>query len=157
MTTTMEIGDHIYRAGSTPGADYTHHGIVVGTNEVIHFYKPKGEKKHVVRSTGIEKFSDGKPVEIKSYVRIVEEMEELTGEAIPPDTAGDIRANVADVAGTIRRARELLGKHGYGFLTKNCEHLAVYCKTGRHFSHQVSIFEKLLQNLFIRDPNGGAF
>jgi hypothetical protein len=38
---------------------------------------------------------------------------------------------------TVKRTRPLIGKTGYNFLFNNCEHFALWCKTGRHKSSQV--------------------
>lgn len=40
-------------------------------------------------------------------------------------------------AETIRRARSKLGETEYDLLFNNCEHYAIWCKTGLHKSHQV--------------------
>ena len=39
---------------------------------------------------------------------------------------------------TVERARDKLGEGGYNFFTHNCEHFAVWCKTGELRSSQVS-------------------
>ena len=41
---------------------------------------------------------------------------------------------------TVKRARSKLGEGDYNFFTHNCEHFAVWCKTGKHESSQVSDF-----------------
>lgn len=38
---------------------------------------------------------------------------------------------------TIQRARNRLGEHAYDLALNNCEHFALWCKTGVHQSHQV--------------------
>lgn len=40
-------------------------------------------------------------------------------------------------AETVERARSRLGQKGYNLVTNNCEHFAVWCKTGRDESSQV--------------------
>lgn len=40
-------------------------------------------------------------------------------------------------AETIRRAKSKLGETKYNLLFNNCEHYAIWCKTGLHKSHQV--------------------
>ena len=42
---------------------------------------------------------------------------------------------------TVERARSKLGEKGYDLVKNNCEHFAIWCKTGVHESHQI---EKLL-------------
>ena len=38
---------------------------------------------------------------------------------------------------TIERARSQIGKHGYNLVFNNCEHFALWCKTGIHESKQI--------------------
>ena len=38
---------------------------------------------------------------------------------------------------TIRRAKERLGEEKYNLVTNNCEHFAMWCKTGESVSGQV--------------------
>lgn len=39
---------------------------------------------------------------------------------------------------TVKRAESRLGESGYNLICNNCEHFAIWCKTGVHESHQVS-------------------
>ncbi len=39
---------------------------------------------------------------------------------------------------TVQRARSRLGQTGYDLVKNNCEHFAIWCKTGIHESHQVN-------------------
>ena len=56
--------------------------------------------------------------------RIVEQMKEEEYHLYSPDE-------------TIRRARSRLGERAYNLALNNCEHFAIWCKTGLHESHQV--------------------
>lgn len=47
---------------------------------------------------------------------------------------------------TIARAKSRLGEDEYSLITNNCEHFAIWCKTGVHESHQVDgLIEKLFR------------
>lgn len=46
---------------------------------------------------------------------------------------------------TIQRARSRLGEHAYDLALNNCEHFALWCKTGVHRSHQVEGLIKALE------------
>lgn len=47
---------------------------------------------------------------------------------------------------TVSRAKSRLGERGYNLLWNNCEHYAVWCKTGLHESHQVqALLKKLVE------------
>lgn len=48
---------------------------------------------------------------------------------------------------TIERAKSKIGGKGYNLFFNNCEHFAIWCKTGIHESHQVN---KLLDVIFKR-------
>ena len=48
---------------------------------------------------------------------------------------------------TIRRAKSRLGETQYNLITNNCEHFAIWCKTGMHESHQVDAFLRRLKKL----------
>ena len=40
---------------------------------------------------------------------------------------------------TVRRARSRIGESDYNLATNNCEHFAIWCKTGISESHQVNM------------------
>ena len=47
---------------------------------------------------------------------------------------------------TVARAKSCLGKAGYELLGNNCEHFALWCKTGVKTSHQVNaVWHALLE------------
>jgi hypothetical protein len=45
---------------------------------------------------------------------------------------------------TVERARSRVGENSYNLVTNNCEHFAIWCKTGISESHQVN---KVLESL----------
>jgi hypothetical protein len=114
----MARGDHIfvYRLG------YSHHGIDYGDDRVIHFDSTPWRKLMAasgwprrcrIREVSRQQFSGGCEVHARPY---------QVGD--DPDTV-------------IRRARSRLGEEAYDLLANNCEHFAVWCKTGRPESSQV--------------------
>jgi hypothetical protein len=85
-----------------------HHGIDLGDGTVVHYL----EGKQILRSP-IDEFSLGEPLQVVPH-------------------------NDADPVGvTLRRAMGRLGEERYNLLLNNCEHFAVWCKTGKHRSSQV--------------------
>lgn len=54
---------------------------------------------------------------------------------------------------TIQRARSRLNEAQYNLITNNCEHFAIWCKTGIHESHQVDALIRLLQMLPVNQEN----
>lgn len=106
----MARGDHIYvrRVG------YRHHGIDCGDGTVIHYSGEVGQKENaaIVRAS-YERFAKGGRIRIRRY-----------GICDPPDVV-------------VKRAESRLGERGYNLLFNNCEHFAVWCKTGGARSEQV--------------------
>lgn len=107
----VAVGDHVYvsRVG------YTHHGIEVNDEMVIHF---SGEPRHkngaVIRMDSIEVFAAGGTVLVREYA---------------------VRLDAAVVA---TRAESKLGESGYSLYSNNCEHFARWCVADDHFSPQVN-------------------
>ena len=87
---------------------FMHHGIDLGDGTVAHYL----EGKEILRSP-LNEFCRGEPVQLIHY-----------SEADPPGQ-------------TLRRAMGRIGEQRYNLLFNNCEHFAVWCKTGRHRSGQV--------------------
>jgi len=96
---------------------YRHCGIYEGDGNVIHFAAPEGSEINmenaVIHRTTLEHFKEGCPVKVIGI-------------------KGGFSAEE-----TIRRARSRLGERGYDFTANNCDHFAVWCKTGQHRSLQV--------------------
>jgi len=46
---------------------------------------------------------------------------------------------------TVTRARSRLGEKEYSLLLNNCEHFAIWCKTGLHKSYQIENVIKVLK------------
>ncbi|MCI7266832.1 MAG: lecithin retinol acyltransferase family protein [Veillonellaceae bacterium] len=121
------MGDHI-RVKRMHGL-YTHHGIYVSDNEVIHFTGTDDDNimdssKNMVISSDLNFFLKGGELEVKEYTD--EEFQDLYA----PDQI-------------VAYARSCLGDDGYNLIFNNCEHFANVCTLGRFRSHQV---ERLLQN-----------
>lgn len=121
------MGDHI-RVKRMHGL-YTHHGIYVSDNEVIHFTGTDDDNimdssKNMVISSDLNFFLKDGELEVKEYTD--EEFQDLYA----PDQI-------------VAYARSCLGDDGYNLIFNNCEHFANVCTLGRFRSHQV---ERLLQN-----------
>ncbi len=94
---------------------YTHHGIFVGRNRVIHYSgMGSGLHKGCIESTSLETFLQGKQARVRTYKKV-----HFRGPEI------------------CRRARSRLGEDQYNLLFNNCEHFATWCATDRHTSKQV--------------------
>lgn len=89
---------------------FDHHGIDLGDGTVAHYL----EGRQILRSP-IEEFTRGEPVSVVPYAE----------------------SEVSPVGITLRRAMARLGEQRYNLVFNNCEHFAIWCKTGRHRSTQV--------------------
>ena len=109
----MAKGDCIYvyrNFGQLKGV-YKHYGIDCGDGTVIHYRKPS----ETIEQTDIATFSQGNPIYVAEY---------SSGFGYIPDAV-------------VERAKSRLGEHDYNLLTNNCEHFAVWCKTGINDSKQI--------------------
>lgn len=126
------MGDHI--RVKRMGGIYTHHGIYVSDNEVIHFTGTDDDSimdssKNRVISSDLNFFLKGGELEVKEYTD--EEFQDLYA----PDQI-------------VAYARSCIGDGDYNVIFNNCEHFANVCTLGRFRSHQV---ERLLQNKGVDD------
>lgn len=124
----MAYGDHlfVYRKG------YSHHGIETEEGRVIHYESDLWQKvigplrklaPPIIREVSLEEFSAGGEVKMRKYF-----------DCDPPETV-------------VRRARNRLGESVYNVVDNNCEHFAIWCKTGRHHSTQIHSFREALRPL----------
>lgn len=106
---------------------YTHHAIDLGDGSVIE-YGGKGAERLVVRRMPLAEFCRRGSVFIRQYP---------SGTTLPPDYV-------------ILLALSRLGEERYDILRNNCEHLATWCKTGRHESAQAErVTEYLLAGMIV--------
>ena len=97
---------------------YTHHGIYIGDNQVIHYSGfAEAFKKGAIEQTSLESFLGGvddfKVVNYPSHQNIYSPEE------------------------IVHRAQSCLGEDDYNLFFNNCEHFACWCVTGKSRSEQV--------------------
>lgn len=108
----IKVGDHLI----SKRFGYTHHGIYIGRNKIIHYAGfCDGFKAGKVEITDFESFSQNQKTYIKSHSN-------------PKYSALQI----------IKRAKSRLGEDKYSLLHNNCEHFVNWCFYGEHKSQQVS-------------------
>ena len=104
---------------------YNHCGIYEGDGKVIHFAAPQGSEispgNAVIHRASYEHFKDG------CLVKVI-------------DIEGGFSAEE-----TVSRARSRIGERGYDFTANNCDHFAMWCKTGEHRSIQVDGVKAILK------------
>lgn len=111
ITAEPPLGAHLV----TPRRGYSHHGIYVGDNKVVHYAGLSGSMRgYAVQELSIVDFSAGHGVVVK---------QERRAEYVGQDA--------------IRRARSRLGENRYRLLTNNCEHFCSWCLFGESHSEQV--------------------
>lgn len=121
---TINIGDHIY----SPRKGYTHHGIYIGDNEVVHYSGfVNGRKGGKIEVTTLRRFQRGNSVHVRRYT-----------DKSKFDANFHMRpARKYSAEKTVERALSRLDEDWYNVLVNNCEHFACWCVTGRHSSEQV--------------------
>src|SRR5947209_5101958 len=100
----MARGDHLYV--DRMGGLYSHHAIDCGDGTVIHYWPDDIPFGSSVKRTTLGEFAEGGEVRVREYAG-----------CDPPGVV-------------IGRAVSRLGAGGFDPLTSNCEHFAVWCKTG---------------------------
>jgi hypothetical protein len=108
----MQAGDHLI----SPRPGFTHHGLYVGNNEVIHYAGySSGEESGQVVLTSLDVFRNGHPCRVVSH-----------------------RLRRYAPEQSVERAWSRLGEAHYSALLNNCEHFVLWCIEGFHYSKQIS-------------------
>lgn len=109
----MYKGQHLYikKASGT----YTHHGLGVGGDRVIHYSGLSNDlsTEGVIEEISLEEFAQGKEITVKPYL----------------DRHHSCQASII-------RAGLRLGEAKYHILHNNCEHFVEWCISGMHQSNQ---------------------
>lgn len=136
---------------------FEHYGIYLGNGRVIHYCGEGGDfgGRVTVQETSFSKFikgskhyfsvwfNDGRPVKLQHSTTFMFGVGSLSYER---DFYGK-RRKVFSPDETIKRAKKRLGEEDYNLVTNNCEHFAMWCKTGVSESSQVErIAEYALKN-----------
>ena len=141
------------RFGDVIGVDrglYQHFGVYVGNDRVIEYATPTGDFEGTARvqEVSLEKFlGDAADFFICQFLK-EDDLEEIVSEG-EGDSLWDIirllrrtikgeRYHLYTPEETVQRARSRLGETAYNLALNNCEHFAVWCKTGVSESAQVN-------------------
>ena len=109
---SLQRGDHL--VSSRLG--YSHHGLYVGNNQVIHYQGPfSGDESCQVVCTSLEYFTEGKDFRIRHH-----HQQRFSRDA------------------SVDRAYSRLGESRYSLLFNNCEHFVMWCIDDEHTSSQVN-------------------
>ncbi|MCC9296656.1 lecithin retinol acyltransferase family protein [Clostridium sp. WLY-B-L2] len=111
-----KYGDIIGTTDNFMGYRYNHYGIYIGNNKVIHYCSSTGNAKDAkIQETNMAPYF--KPGNY--FILNVKSNVEFSSEE------------------TVRRARTRLGEKSYSLLQNNCEHFALWAKTGNSKSYQL--------------------
>ena len=128
---------------------YDHYGIYAGNLEVIHLSNGRNDffgGEVCVRQDPFNHFKDeASEVFVVDFDRFNEYIENLSplekGRRLPHDIIRKILGrnyHPYSPEETLERAKSKIGKHGYNLLFHNCEHFALWCKTGICESRQIA-------------------
>lgn len=166
----IKFGDVIYVERDCGIFGYKHFGVYSGNRKVIHYAKTGGDAfDGVIRETSLTKFLDG---DTNCYVCLFDEdgrrhgsenallpsgifgaatvaprmsvFDLLIGAKEIYDLLFGEEAKLYSAKETVERARSRIGERGYNLLLNNCEHFAVWCKTGVEKSEQVEEIIRLV-------------
>lgn len=108
------LGSHLV----TERFGYTHHGIYVGNDTVVHYLNEEG-----ITTASLEEFSLGHNVWVRSHCNARYSGEECA-----------------------ERAWSRVGEDNYNLVFNNCEHFANWCATGEARSEQVENAVKIVSD-----------
>lgn len=166
----LYLGDIL---GVTRPAGYEHYAVYIGNGKVIHFAAPEGDFGEAgIREASLSDFLDGqreffvldfsavgkRPVKKDHGSPSVLTPLHEVGAKVIKDAINDTLSEPDDPEltriyspeETVARARSVIGANEHSFqrdydlVFNNCEHFAVWCKTGVHKSYQVENILKLL-------------
>ena len=149
------VSDSFLKPGDVIGVSrrlYDHYGIYIGEGKVIHYAdKTKDFGKDIsIYETDLKGFIDGAkdyfvlhfpkeggpPRKLRSSTNFTENPRERTGIF---DFIFKAKYQLFSPEETIKRAKSRLGERSYNLTRNNCEHFALWCKTGVSFSRQVDM------------------
>lgn len=152
----LNLGDIIY----VDRGLYKHFGVYSGENKVIYYTKDKNnELDGIIRETSLKTFLNN---ENKCFICNFDEngnrtsISQFNSQSCVPmifdyELDKNMNRKLYSAEETVRRARNCIGNKGYNLVCNNCEHFAIWCKTGVSESGQVnSIIDLITQkHLFI--------
>lgn len=108
----MNFGDHLV----SPRTGYTHHGVYIGNNQVIHYSGfANGRNSGQIATASLSEFSNGCEISVRNHP-----------------------SRKYDASESVERAFSRIGEDWYNVLVNNCEHFVNWCIDGSHKSEQVN-------------------
>ena len=142
---------------------YDHYGIYTGNGGMIHYADPSGDfgTDIVVHRTTLEKFKeDSEYLFVIDFDKFIKKNKVNIFDIITPlginvsklliALLGSSNYRIYSPEETVKRAESRLGERNYSIAMNNCEHFAVWCKTGVSESTQVENFLAKIRDIRIR-------
>lgn len=124
----MQIGDHLV----TPRTGYTHHGLYLGNQQVIHYSGKSAHDQGSIQQVTLEEFCDGKTCRVRDYPFRVYGRKE-----------------------SVERAEQRLGEAKYSILFNNCEQFVAWCIMGFGYSEQINtVVSAIIQTKALMEKQG---
>ena len=139
----LKLGDIVFcerRSGLLGRNLYQHYGVYAGYHKIIHYVKGDSPLDGRIAETSIEEFCDGDTLYIAEDDSLLSIFQD-----------SDITASFYGPRKTVQRARSMIGKGDYNLFDHNCEHFALWCKSGLEVSTQASISGVLIKGI---EPDG---
>ena len=114
---------------------YRHFGIYAGEDRVIHYYKERNPlvSDGIISETSLKEFMSGSDT---LYVLNGDSSHKDLFDWLLKRLFGEEMQSYSPEE-TVERARSKIGEKGYSLVNNNCEHFALWCKTGIAMSAQV--------------------
>lgn len=138
---------HFLEAGDVIGVHrtgYEHYGIYIGNGKVIHYAAEGGDftgKICIHEADFLEFIRKGRDFfylhfEGRCPIKIYQDEKVYSGDRLL--FANINKYKIYSPEETVQRARNRIGEEKYNFVTQNCEHFALWCKTDVEESTQVT-------------------
>lgn len=151
--TELRAGDIL--AASRKAGVYQHFAVYIGNYRVIHYAADNGDfaGKISIHEAPFSEFKadstfiyvldfpndSGYPMDRNLRLRGIPP-EKCPKEALFFDLIRQTGYHLFSPEETVERAKSRLGEDKYSLVFNNCEHFAIWCKTGVHESHQVNLW-----------------
>jgi hypothetical protein len=143
---------------------YKHFGVYLNDDCIIHYASPTGDfgKNICIHETTLKKFLDGadsyfvckfpetygKPSEIAIAALSISSFAVQWAKLFK--LLKGMNYHLYSPSETVQRAKSRIGENKYSLIFNNCEHFAIWCKTGISESHQVNDILGELPTVMIR-------
>ena len=124
----MQVGDHLV----TPRTGYTHHGLYIGNQEVIHYEGKFDSDSGRIAKVTLAEFCEGASCRVRDYPLRVYGRKE-----------------------SVERACQRVGECDYNVVFNNCEQFVAWCIMGFGYSEQINtVVSTAIQTKMLMETQG---